>query len=95
MFTYDFSNNADVDNSVVFGSSCSHIYHRRCILQWLDTPNKKTKKKHEECPSCRQRMWDFDTYGLVKEQIKRVQRRKEKKSARTQARADEIVVHEV
>lgn len=65
----------------VFGSSCSHIYHRDCILQWLNSGGSSTnnnnpndiQKKHDDCPNCRQPMWDPDTYQLVKEDIKRQQ----------------------
>lgn len=45
-------------NAVV--SSC-HVYHRDCILGWL--------QKRDDCPNCRQCMWDTETYKMLEEAI--------------------------
>jgi hypothetical protein len=65
------SHPTDESKSVVFGSSCSHVYHRECILEWLNKPMKKQKAFHDDCPNCRQRMWEADTYEIVKDDIAR------------------------
>ena len=41
---------------------CSHVYHRTCIMNWLELG-------HDECPNCRQPMWDVETYNMVDEGI--------------------------
>ncbi|KAI2491043.1 hypothetical protein MHU86_23523 [Fragilaria crotonensis] len=41
---------------------CTHIYHRECIMNWL-------QGGHDECPNCRQPMWDPETYKMVDQQI--------------------------
>mmetsp|Transcript_4041 Transcript_4041/g.6311 ORF Transcript_4041/g.6311 Transcript_4041/m.6311 type:complete len:179 (+) Transcript_4041:157-693(+) len=41
-------------------SSC-HVYHRDCILGWL--------QKRDDCPNCRQCMWDTETYKMLEEAI--------------------------
>lgn len=65
---YYHSHPLDADtssNNIVFGSSCSHVYHECCILEWLnsDTPN------NGKCPNCRKPMWDPETYSLVEADI--------------------------
>ncbi|KAI2497477.1 hypothetical protein MHU86_17027 [Fragilaria crotonensis] len=42
---------------------CSHTYHRECVMNWL-------QGGHDECPNCRQLMWDPETYEMVDECIK-------------------------
>ncbi|KAI2497475.1 hypothetical protein MHU86_17025 [Fragilaria crotonensis] len=42
---------------------CSHAYHRECILNWL-------QGGHDDCPNCRQAMWDPETYDMVDACIK-------------------------
>ncbi|KAI2497484.1 hypothetical protein MHU86_17034 [Fragilaria crotonensis] len=37
---------------------CSHTYHRECIMNWVHGG-------HDECPNCRQLMWDPETYEVV------------------------------
>ena len=42
---------------------CSHVYHRACIMDWLQLG-------HDECPNCRQPMWDSETYRMVDQSIR-------------------------
>ncbi|KAI2496959.1 hypothetical protein MHU86_17544 [Fragilaria crotonensis] len=49
------------DDSVT--GSCSHVYHRKCIMNWLHGD-------HDICPNCRQPMWDPETYKIIDECIK-------------------------
>ena len=42
---------------------CSHVYHRACIMNWMQTG-------HDDCPNCRQPMWDAETYNMVDQGIK-------------------------
>ncbi|KAI2488620.1 hypothetical protein MHU86_25674 [Fragilaria crotonensis] len=50
------------DDDTVTGL-CSHVYHRECIMNWLQDCN-------DACPNCRQPMWDPETYMMVDQQIK-------------------------
>jgi hypothetical protein len=50
------------DNDLIFGK-CSHVYHRGCIMQWM-------QDGHDECPNCRQLMWEPETYKYIEESIK-------------------------
>ena len=43
-----------LDEDLIFGK-CSHIYHRVCIMKWM-------QDDHDECPNCRQLMWEPKTY---------------------------------
>jgi Ring finger domain len=51
-----------VDEDLIFGK-CLHIYHRACIMQWM-------LDGHDECPNCRQLMWDPEAYNYVDECVK-------------------------
>mmetsp|Transcript_452 Transcript_452/g.658 ORF Transcript_452/g.658 Transcript_452/m.658 type:complete len:203 (-) Transcript_452:186-794(-) len=42
-------------------SACSHVFHRDCVLEWL--------QKKDECPMCRQGMWDQDDYKKLEQQV--------------------------
>mmetsp|Transcript_30826 Transcript_30826/g.46761 ORF Transcript_30826/g.46761 Transcript_30826/m.46761 type:complete len:247 (+) Transcript_30826:58-798(+) len=42
-------------------SACSHVFHRECVLEWL--------QKKDGCPMCRQSMWDEDEYKKVEEEV--------------------------
>lgn len=44
--------------TIVSGALCSHEFHRDCLLHWL--------VQHNECPSCRQALWDPRQYADVK-----------------------------
>jgi hypothetical protein len=57
------NNITEAQDRVVSGL-CSHIYHRKCILEWLNN-----KKRHDSCPNCRQPMWEPETYQAIKEDI--------------------------
>lgn len=50
-------------NDDVISGLCSHVHHRKCIMSWL-------KRDNDQCPNCRQNMWDPDTYRLVEAFIK-------------------------
>jgi hypothetical protein len=39
---------------------------------------KKQKQYHDDCPNCRQHMWDADTYELLRADIARREKRKAK-----------------
>ncbi|KAI2497487.1 hypothetical protein MHU86_17037 [Fragilaria crotonensis] len=41
---------------------CSHSYHRECIMNWL-------QGDHDDCPNCRQPMWDPEAYEMVDQYI--------------------------
>lgn len=42
-------------------SACSHVFHRDCVLVWLE--------RKDECPMCRQDMWDQDDYKKIEQEI--------------------------
>mmetsp|Transcript_762 Transcript_762/g.973 ORF Transcript_762/g.973 Transcript_762/m.973 type:complete len:285 (+) Transcript_762:54-908(+) len=35
-------------NTVIHGTSCVHVFHKECLLEWLE--------KHDVCPTCRKDM---------------------------------------
>ena len=50
-----------LDDSVT--GMCLHAYHRECIMNWL-------QDDHNDCPNCRQPMWDSETYEMIDQCIK-------------------------
>lgn len=42
-------------------SECSHVFHRECVLEWL--------QKKDGCPMCRQSMWDEDEYKKIEDAV--------------------------
>ena len=50
-----------VPDDLIVSSTCSHDFHRECLVLWL-----KTKS---DCPYCRQPMWDQATYDLTRKEI--------------------------
>ena len=48
------------DKEDVVSGPCSHLYHRECILSWLQ------ERGHDGCPYCRQPMWDTHEFEAVK-----------------------------
>ena len=58
------------DDDVVSGL-CTHTYHRQCIMDWL-------KHDHDECPNCRQSMWDKVEYDRIDASIMNQQQPKQK-----------------
>jgi Ring finger domain len=53
-----------LDDSVMFGP-CRHYYHRACIMEWMT-------EYHDECPTCRQRMWDLETFKAVESTMRKL-----------------------
>jgi len=53
------------DEIVILNASCSHVFHKDCLVEWA-----RQKSKNTECPMCRQLMWDPNVYRskLEKEQ---------------------------
>jgi hypothetical protein len=45
----------DDGEKVIIGSSCGHMYHFECFMQWME-------KKHNECPFCRTDMMTSDEF---------------------------------
>jgi hypothetical protein len=60
LFCFDIG----TDEKGVFGSSCHHVFHRHCILEWL-----KVTTLNDSCPNCRQPMWDPETYRLLSDEV--------------------------
>ena len=47
----------NVDEDLIYGK-CAHVYHRDCIMKWM-------YEGHEECPECRELLWDPETYKRI------------------------------
>jgi hypothetical protein len=45
----------DDGEKVIIGSSCAHMYHFECFMQWME-------KSHNECPFCRTDMMTSDEF---------------------------------
>ena len=65
-----FSRFEESHDDIIFGL-CSHTYHRQCILNWL-------KPAHDDCPNCRQPMWDKEAYDLIDASIMNQQQQNRK-----------------
>ena len=52
---------------VITSSHCSHTYHRDCILGWLQVK--------DECPNCRQQMWEPEAYQMLEEEVRAMELR--------------------
>jgi hypothetical protein len=46
---------------IISGGLCSHAYHRECVMSWVQA--------RDDCPMCRQPMFDEAIYQAVEEQI--------------------------
>ena len=45
----------DASYDMVAVSSCSHVFHRKCIIQWTETWG----SPRDKCPSCRESMYQY------------------------------------
>ena len=50
-------------------TQCGHVFHHECIMGWL-LGNAATTTTNDECPQCRQVVWDSATYQCVEEAIR-------------------------
>jgi hypothetical protein len=62
-YTYQRLHDLAVPEDDAVTGLCSHTYHRECIMSWL-------LGGHDECPNCRQPMWDPEIYEMVDHEIK-------------------------
>jgi hypothetical protein len=46
---------------VLTGTSCNHLFHRRCAFEWLS--------KHDHCPYCRKEMVTADEMRTAAEEL--------------------------
>ncbi|KAI2500957.1 hypothetical protein MHU86_13502 [Fragilaria crotonensis] len=71
-----------VSGDVTVSSQCGHVFHRECIMGWLlhhdniggrgrGSVNNK-EQGNDECPHCRQLMWDAETYQLVETELRAI-----------------------
>lgn len=35
---------------------CDHLYHERCIMEWLSTTKRDGETLHDSCPLCRTKL---------------------------------------
>eukprot|EP00545_Synedropsis_sp_CCMP1620_P010488 CAMPEP_0119010762 /NCGR_PEP_ID=MMETSP1176-20130426/5230_1 /TAXON_ID=265551 /ORGANISM="Synedropsis recta cf, Strain CCMP1620" /LENGTH=194 /DNA_ID=CAMNT_0006963487 /DNA_START=72 /DNA_END=656 /DNA_ORIENTATION=+ len=74
--TGDVSCSICLDNfepgNTVISSSCSHCYHRDCIMAWLEIK--------DECPNCRQAMWDTEAYDMMEDEVRTMELAKRSKN---------------
>lgn len=54
---------------MIVSSVCDHAFHRDCVLGWVQV--------QDECPMCRQNMWDLKTYKMLEKEISSLERRGE------------------
>eukprot|EP00542_Grammatophora_oceanica_P018435 CAMPEP_0194033174 /NCGR_PEP_ID=MMETSP0009_2-20130614/5952_1 /TAXON_ID=210454 /ORGANISM="Grammatophora oceanica, Strain CCMP 410" /LENGTH=232 /DNA_ID=CAMNT_0038673815 /DNA_START=91 /DNA_END=789 /DNA_ORIENTATION=+ len=47
---------------LIVSSECSHIFHRECVMEWVG--------KKDDCPMCRQPMWDDDKYKVLEDEMR-------------------------
>ena len=52
--------------AVTTSTQCGHVFHRECIMGWI--LNADSAK--DECPQCRQLMWEGQTYQFVEDEIR-------------------------
>ncbi len=57
------NNNDKEEENVTIGHTCAHIFHTKCILQWMTA-------KHDFCPICRQYLFDVRKFkDVAQEQL--------------------------
>jgi Ring finger domain len=70
-----------VSGDVTVSSQCGHVFHRECIMGWLlhrrkvgrggrGRVNNNGQQGNDECPHCRQLMWDTETYQLMETELR-------------------------
>lgn len=42
---------------------CAHAYHYDCLMEWM-------MSSHDDCPTCREGLWETNTYDVIEGQIK-------------------------
>eukprot|EP00979_Chaetoceros_neogracilis_P006599 scaffold1342_cov255-Chaetoceros_neogracile.AAC.2 len=53
----------ELDQDVIIGHNCVHMYHKECVLKWMKT-------KHDFCPYCRSYVFPVsDFIKMAKEQV--------------------------
>jgi len=50
-------------NDTIISLNCNHKFHKSCILAWAMTK--------DECPTCRQSMWNTNAYTSIQESFQR------------------------
>jgi hypothetical protein len=50
------------NDNVTIGTSCSHMYHKDCLLHWMSS-------NHDFCPYCREYFFDVTTFSSVAEKV--------------------------
>mmetsp|Transcript_16978 Transcript_16978/g.23300 ORF Transcript_16978/g.23300 Transcript_16978/m.23300 type:complete len:290 (-) Transcript_16978:311-1180(-) len=57
------------EDIVMHGTSCQHIFHKECLLEWLD--------KHDVCPTCRKDMMTSDEFKNAAKSVLNAERANE------------------
>lgn len=56
-----------IDQDVVVGHNCAHMYHKECLLKWMSA-------KHDSCPYCRTYVIDVPTFQKRAEEMLGIKR---------------------
>ena len=50
----------DVGTDITIGQTCPHVYHTKCLMQWMCA-------KHDFCPICREYLFDVHKFKKIAE----------------------------